>query len=291
MLRLAMGRFAEGRIAGGRFAGLRKYLLLPRLIALSSAAPKDPLTGWEQYWGSVKTTGAEGEVLWDSGSDGEINAYAPWFTRHLDVGLPVLDVGCGNGSFTRHLAAYFPRAVGVDASTHAVIRARHESEGVANVSFAVCDATDPDAMGKLRTILGAEGANVFIRGLLHVLGRHEQAALAENLRPLLGRRGALFLAETDFPGNAVEYVSHLGATRQSIPGPLEEAIRFLPMPGRFGAAQRRRAFPSQRWELVADGAASIETRPLKSATEPEKIPGYFAILRPLWPSEEPARVP
>jgi SAM-dependent methyltransferase len=279
------------RLPKGRLSGLRKYLLLPKLVALSAAAPKNPRVAWEQYWGSVKTTGAEGEVLWDSGSDREINAYAPWFTQHLDLGLPVLDVGCGNGSFTRYLAAYFPRALGVDVSAHAVERARHESKGIDNVSFAVCDATDPDAVRELQTVLDVEGVNVFIRGVLHVLGHKEQAALAENLRPLLGSRGALFLAETDFPGNAVEYLSHLGATRKSIPRPLEEAIRFLPMPGRFGAVQRRRAFPSQHWELLADGAASIEARPLKSASEPEKIPGYFAILRPLWSSEEQAKVP
>jgi hypothetical protein len=124
----------------------------------------------------------------------------------------------------------------------------------------------------------AGDANIFIRGVLHVLNRRSQAALAEQLHPLVGRRGRVFLAETDFRGNAVEYVSHLGATRGFIPEPLAHAIRALPMPGRFGAAQRRRAFPEDRWDLVEDGPAVIETRPLTSS-EPELIPGYFSVLQ------------
>src|SRR4029453_2175038 len=91
-------------------SNLKRYLLIPKLVRLSSAAPKNPLTAWEQYWGKVQATGAEGEVLWDSGSDHEFNAYLGPLTQHLDPALPVIDVGCGNGSFTRRLAAYFPQA-------------------------------------------------------------------------------------------------------------------------------------------------------------------------------------
>lgn len=285
-------------------SSLRKYLLIPKLMKLASSAPRNPQTAWDQYWGRVGATGAEGEVLWDSGSDHEMHGYVPLLERYLDLDLPVLDVGCGNGSFTRRLAAHFPQAIGVDVSANAINRAKYESEGKPNVSFAVCDATDPDAVKVLRAAIAsgsgggsfegtfqedpdagdpAGGAdsevNVFIRGVLHVLGAQEQAALVRNLHPLLGRRGRLFLAETDFPGNAVDYVCHLGATLESIPAPLEGAIRGLPMPGRFGAEQRRKAFPDAQWELLADGPATIETRPLKSATETERIPGYFAVLR------------
>jgi SAM-dependent methyltransferase len=276
-------------------SSLRKYLLIPKLMKLASSAPRNPQTAWDQYWGRVGATGAEGEVLWDSGSDHEMHGYVPLLERYLDLDLPVLDVGCGNGSFTRRLAAHFPHAIGVDVSPNAINRAKHESEGKPNVSFAVCDATDPDAVDVLRSAIASgsgtgsvegtfhkepdAGVNVFIRGVLHVLGAQEQAALVRNLHPLLGRRGRLFLAETDFPGNAVDYVCHLGATLESIPAPLEGAIRGLPMPGRFGAEQRRKAFPDAQWELLADGPATIETRPLKSATETERIPGYFAVLR------------
>ncbi|MFJ5954467.1 class I SAM-dependent methyltransferase [Paenarthrobacter sp. NPDC092416] len=264
------------------FAALRKYLLIPRLIRLSSGAPKDPLTAWDRFWGNVRSTGASGDVLWDSGSDHELEGYLAKL-EHLDPRLPVVDVGCGNGSFTRLLADRFPHALGVDYSANAVERARFESGEGTTASFAVCDITAPDAGGTIATALNAAGmtgdANVFIRGVLHVLDRDGRAALARNLLPVVGRRGSVFLAETNFPGSPVDYVSHLGATRNSIPAPLEGAIRGLPMPGRFGAAQRAKAFPTADWSLVEDGPASIETRPLSNPSNPDVIPGYFAVLR------------
>ncbi|MEI2278521.1 class I SAM-dependent methyltransferase [Paenarthrobacter ilicis] len=263
-------------------SSLGKYLLIPRLIKLSSAAPKDPLTAWDRYWGDIRSTGATGDVLWDSGSDHELNSYISKL-KLLDPALPIVDVGCGNGSFTRLLARHFPLAVGLDYSANAVERARREAEGIPTASFAVCDGTAPDAAATIASALAVAGwhgdANVFIRGVLHVLDAKGRAALAANMLPVVGERGAVFLAETNFPGTPVDYVSHLGATRKSIPAPLEWAIRGLPMPGRFGAKQRSAAFTTSDWNLVEDGSAGIETRPLTNPETPDVIPGYFAVLR------------
>lgn len=220
-------------------ATLKKYLLVPKLVRLSAGAPRDHHIAWDRFWSGVKTTGATGDVLWDSGSDHEMQGYLGRLRLHLDPGLPVVDIGCGNGSFTRQLAWHFPHAVGVDVSDHAVRRARTESAGLTNVSY----------------------------------------ALAENVRAITGVNGRVFLAETDFQGNAIDYVSHLGATLRSIPAPLEGAIRGLPMPGRFGPRERGLAFPESRWELIEDGPATIETMPLSNPTRADLIPGYFAVLR------------
>ncbi|XAS69746.1 class I SAM-dependent methyltransferase [Micrococcaceae bacterium Sec5.7] len=270
------------------FAALKKYLIIPKLVRLSAAAPKDPLAAWDQYWGKVQTTGARGEVLWDSGDDHEMLGYVQALKTHLDPELPIIDVGCGNGTFSRRLARYFPHVLGVDVSANAVARARKDFDSRTpdepdNVSYLVCDMTASGAGAPVAAALAAAGggneANIFIRGVLHVLDRSDQAALARNLRPLMGSRGRIFLVETNFPGNAVEYVSHLGATPRKIPAPLEAAIRGLPMPGRFGAAQREKAFPASHWDVIEDGPTTIETVPMKSATQAELIPGYFAVLR------------
>lgn len=256
-------------------SALRKYLLIPKLVRLSRSAPKDRPLAWDRYWAGITATGPGGEVLWDSGTDNEFVGYKDVLLRHLDTGLPVVDVGCGHGSFTRALAGIFPEVVGVDISEHAVVRARAESEGLANVRFEVRDMTAP----------GAEkgfdgGANVFIRGVLHVLDEADQAALVENLRLLAGKRGTVFLAETNFQGNPVEYVSHLGASTRGIPAPLERAIRGLPMPGRFGAGERAKVLPAAAWELLEDGEVVIETNPATGVAGQSRVPGYFAVLRP-----------
>jgi hypothetical protein len=136
------------------------------------------------------------------------------------------------------------------------------------------------APGAARGLADERGANVFIRGVLHVLSPADQAALVENLRILAGSRGAVFLAETNFQGNPVDYVSHLGATTKDIPAPLERAIRELPMPGHFGPAERARVLPAELWELLEDGAVAIETNPVTGVAAQSLIPGYYAVVRP-----------
>lgn len=255
---------------------LRKYLILPKLIALSRSAPKIRTVAWDRYWAGIGKTGAGSEVLWDSGTDHELQGHRGVLRRHFDPELPVVDVGCGHGAFSRALARFSPRVVGVDVSNHAVARARSESAGAGNLSYVVRDMTQPGAGAGLA---GSSDANVFIRGVLHVLDAEDQAALVSNLRQLVGTRGTVFLAETNFAGNPVEYVSHLGATTSSIPAPLELAIRNLPMPGRFGPGERRRVMPEETWDLVEEGTVSIETNPMTGVAAASLVPGYYAVVR------------
>jgi SAM-dependent methyltransferase len=251
--------------------------MVPKLISLSRSAPKDRTLAWDRYWAGIAQTGAHSEVLWDSGSDHELLGYAHLLQRHLDPTLPIVDVGCGHGSFTRALAPFFPEAIGVDVSAHAVVRARNESAGIGNVTYLVRDMTQPGAGAGLA---GSTDANVFIRGVLHVLEPAKQLALVDSLRELVGTRGAIFLAETNFQGSPVEYVTHLGATRGDIPAPLERAIRGLPMPGHFGPAECRRVLPPEAWELVEEGPTTIETNPMTGDAAASRVPGYFAVLKP-----------
>jgi SAM-dependent methyltransferase len=250
--------------------------MVPKLIRLSRSAPKDRPLAWDRYWAGIAITGPHGEVLWDSGNDHELLGYLDALQRHLDPGLPVVDIGCGHGSFTRGLAAFFPQSIGVDVSEHAVARARSESAGIENVSYVVRDMTAP---GAGQGLAGATDANVFIRGVLHVLEPADQAALVGNVRDLVGTRGAVFLAETNFQGDPVDYVRHLGATLRDIPAPLERAIRELPMPGHFGPSECGRVMPPEAWELLEDGPVIIETNPMTGVAGASLIPGYFAALR------------
>lgn len=257
-------------------SALRKYLILPKLIMLARSAPKNRAVAWDRYWAGIARTGAGSEVLWDSGTDNELQGYRDVLVRHFNPDLPVVDVGCGHGGFSRALATFSPRVLGVDVSAHAVARAREESAGIDNVSYSTRDMTQPGAAADLA---GPGDANVFIRGVFHILDRADQAALVENLRQLVGARGTVFLAETNFLGNRVEYVSHLGAGTRGIPAPLERAIRGLPMPGHFGPDQRRAVMPPGKWELVEDGTVAIETNPMTDEAAAGLVPGYYAVVR------------
>ncbi|GAB4100375.1 class I SAM-dependent methyltransferase [Sinomonas halotolerans] len=256
-----------------RHAG--RIRLLPVVLRLASHAPRNRADAWEQYWRTVPA----GEVLWDGSPKAEGAQYEELVRRHLDPGLPVLDVGCGNGTWTRWLAERFPEAVGIDQSASAVEQAAREASGVPNAAFGVLDALDDGAGGALRERVGE--ANVFVRGVFHVLRPGARRTLAANLREAVGSRGRVLLTETNFRGSGLAYLEHLGATARHIPGPLRKAIETLPQPGHFGPRELRRAFPASDWTLLEETEVVIGTVPLAEPGVPgvpAEIPGYCAVL-------------
>ncbi len=168
----------------------------------------------------------------------------PQLRKHLDPSLLMIDVGCGNGRFTRRLAAEFSPIMGLDLSPNAVALARRESAGASDIDFRVLDLTVPGSTAGLAEEF--ETVNIFVRGVFHILNPADRAVMARNLLPLVGARGRVFLAETNFRGSSLGYLESLGATPRSIPEPLERAIRDLPRPGHFGAEERSVTFPPGR---------------------------------------------
>lgn len=257
---------------------LGRLLLIQRVARLSLRTPKNLLVGWNHYWASVGSTGVGGDVLWDTGDLDEIPTYLPILHKYFDPNLPLIDVGSGNGRFTRRLAAEFGSVMGIDLSPEAVELARRETRGGPDIEFRALDMTVPGSTIALAREVGP--ANVFVRGVFHILNPADRIQMAQNVLPLLGTAGRLFLAETNFRGSALGYLEYLGATPRAIPAPLERAIKDLPRPGHFGAEERTATFPDQDWELLDDGPTEIETIPLRGPTEPERIPGYYAVLAP-----------
>lgn len=251
-------------------------LLVPTVVRLASRAPRDPDAAWEGYWHGIRTTGSSGDVLWDSGSLTERAQFSEAVVAHFDPALPVIDVGCGNGTQTRWLAGLFPSVLGIDISTGAVERAKREAEGIKNAHFMVMDAAEVGAGERLLEQLGP--ANVFVRGVFHVLKPDKQVSLAGNLRTVVGSSGHVFLAETNFRGSSLAYLEQLGATRRSMPRQLQRALENLPRPGRFGARERRSTFSDSDWRLITDGPINIEVVPMRSPGHSQQIPGYFAML-------------
>src|SRR6516162_3011788 len=119
---------------------VRKSLLIPQLIWYALRAPRDQSKAWDRFWGSIRRTGADGEVLWDAASKEELDGVLARVLPRMDHDLPVVDLGCGNGRFSRLLAPHFPKVLGVDVSPHAIERAKAESRGIENVSYRVLDA-------------------------------------------------------------------------------------------------------------------------------------------------------
>jgi SAM-dependent methyltransferase len=259
-------------------ASWRRLLLLPTAARLGAQAPRDHRVGWDLYWREVELTGDGGDVLWDTSNPGEIAQYLPILLRYLDPELPIVDIGCGNGRQARILSEHFSAVLGVDLSATAITRAQQESAGIDHLRFETLDLTAPGAGAHLVETLGE--ANIFVRGVFHVLAPKAQLQMVGNLRKILGARGRLFLAETNYPGDALSYLRHLGARAGRMPMPLRRAIQRLPRPRHFGAAEREKCLPKAEWIVLDDGVTAIYTIPMRHNAGSEVIPGYYAALTP-----------
>jgi SAM-dependent methyltransferase len=259
--------------------GLGKFLLIPQLVYYGLRAPRDQGQAWDRYWAGIRRTGAGGQVLWDAASGVEMEGVLARLTAHLDRQLPVVDIGCGNGRFSRLLAGHFPRVVGLDVSAHAVERARQESAGVDNVSYRVLDASRPGAGAELARELGP--VNVFMRGVFHVFDATQRTAAVASLEAMTGSRGVVYCAETNYTGDPLDQLVAQGATPTTMPEPLLRCIEAgIRPPRHFGEPELREFFPASRWETLAQGPITMHGVPLTSGREVEEIPGFHALVRP-----------
>jgi SAM-dependent methyltransferase len=258
---------------------LRRALVVPHVVRLVVRAPRAVGTRWDRYWAATTATGDDGDVLWDAADPAEATRYTDLLAAHADPARPVVDLGCGNGRYTRALAARFGRAVGIDIAGPAVERARVECGGGARVEFRVGDITDPALGAALRAELGP--CTVFVRGVLHVLDPAAARGIAATAAELVGPGGVVLLAETDFRGSLLAYLQSLGAGPRGVPSPLARALSAgLPRPHRFGPAELEAAFPEARWERLAeDGTVRIGAVPMHTPGVREAIPGRLALLR------------
>lgn len=145
---------------------------------------------WDGYWRDV--TPRPGAAFWDSAPDHAIKRELPLFRDVFDPQLPLIDVGCGNGTQTLALADAFARVIGVDVSEEA-LRGARLYHGAANVEYRALDLLDSAAVRALHAELG--DANLYLRGVIHQLRPEDQMPAVHNLAALLGRRGQAFLVE------------------------------------------------------------------------------------------------
>lgn len=256
----------------------RRALTVAHVIRLSLRVPRDVTTSWNRFWSGVGTTGDGGDVLWDASGSDEARRYVALLAAHSDPQLPVVDLGCGNGRLTRMLASRFPRAIGVDLSPQAIALARRDNP-TPGIEFRALDMTAPGAGRGLRAEL--REANVFVRGVLHVLDAPARRRLAANVADLVDARGTVLIAETNHRGPLISYLESLGAGPRGMPRPLARAIATgIPKPSPFGEPELDDCFPPHQWERVLiDNEAAITTIPLRRAGVPDSIPGFLVVLR------------
>jgi SAM-dependent methyltransferase len=256
----------------------RKYLLVPGLVVKGFGPSPRPRAAWEGFWRAVHRTGPEGDVLWDGAGEAELAWWRATAPAHLDASLPLLDMGCGNGRLSRMFAGMFPSVLGVDLAAAAVEVAQRESGNTPGVRFRQLDVTAPDAADVLLRELGP--ANVVVRGIFHVLSPADRRRAADTLAAVLAGRGSLLLLETNWRGDALGYLEHLGGRQGRLPAALDRLIEArLPRPKAFGPRELAAAFPASRWLRVTEGPVDIAPVRTLGPDAARTIPGYHAVLR------------
>ena len=255
----------------------RRYLLLPRLISYGLVAPRSQALAWERFWSGVGRVGPDGDVLWDAGEPAEFAQTADRLRRHADLGLPMVDLGCGSGRQARELTGLAPRVVGVDGSAAAIAHAASAGARPGLV-FRVADLAEPGLGQRLVEELGP--ANVHIRGVLHVLDRAGRVAVAANVAALLGARGTVYLCETNPDGDPLANLYAQGARPMGLPDRLRRLVAAgIRAPRHFGPAELAETFPAPAWQVLDSGPTDIWVVPMRPGGPPERLSGFWAALR------------
>jgi SAM-dependent methyltransferase len=260
----------------------RKYLLIPQLTLYSVRAPRDQAAAWERFWSGVRRTGLAGEVLWDAASEEELARVVDRLRQVADPGLPLVDLGCGNGRQALALRGLAPRVLGLDRSASAVDRAREEAralgEDTSTVEFRVADIAAPGLGQRLHDELG--DANVHVRGVLHVVPPTRRPDVVRTIEALLGGRGTAYVSETDQAGDPLETLERQGATATALPAPVRRLIAAgVRPPTHFGSAQVAEHFPPERFRVLSQGPVTMYGIPLRPGGPVHEIPGYHAVVR------------
>ncbi|MFD5628702.1 class I SAM-dependent methyltransferase [Streptomyces sp. NPDC127072] len=146
---------------------------------------------WEGFW--REAPGEQGAVFWDAEPVLTAGVHLARFEpRLVDFELPLIDLGCGNGTQTRFLAERFTRVVGTDISAAALDHARRaDPEGAAE--YRLLDSAERSEVEALHAELG--DVNIYMRGVLHQCEADDRQALVDGIATLLGERGRALLVE------------------------------------------------------------------------------------------------
>lgn len=146
---------------------------------------------WEGFW--REAPGEPGAVFWDAEPALTVGIHLALFEPHMTAaGLPVVDLGCGNGTQTRFLADRFPRVLGADLSAAALAHARH-ADPAGQAEFRQVDAAEKPETQQLHAELG--DVNVYMRGVLHQCEPADRQSVIDGIAALLGERGRAFVVE------------------------------------------------------------------------------------------------
>lgn len=136
---------------------------------------------WDGYW--EQSNGEPGEPFWDADASLTAERDIALLAPHADPALPLADLGCGNGTQTRHLATRFAVVVGVDLCAAAVAHARR-ADPAGTATYEQLNLADDSQAHALHDRLG--DTHVYMRAVLHQSDPEDRPAVAACVATLVG---------------------------------------------------------------------------------------------------------
>jgi len=226
---------------------------------------------WEGFWSTL--SGASGEIFWDADPAHAAQQDLVLFQGYADPQLPMIDLGCGNGTQTRFLADHFARVIGTEISPTAVEISR-TNNAAPNISYRILDVLCPADAQALHEEIG--DANVYMRTVLHQLSPADHATAIQSIERLLGKKGTLYLIELS--SAAEPYFAQLIEQYGPPPG-LARVFQHQIRPGMLNENDLEVLFPPDRFTLLRTGKSRIHTVHTLPTGEVAKVPAFYAILR------------
>jgi SAM-dependent methyltransferase len=225
---------------------------------------------WESFWQDAPT--GQGSVFWDAEPALVAGRHLPYFEPYFDPGLPLIDLGCGNGTQTRFLAGHWSRVLGVDLARTAIDLARRDDpHGVA--AYRRLDAADPGEAARLHDETG--DANVYMRGVLHQCPPADRARLVRGIAALTGGRGRVFAVELAEAAKGV--LAGLARRPGGPPPKLRAVFDHGIAPSEVADAHLPGYFADAGLVLLAEGEEPLVTAEFTAAGERVEVPSKWLV--------------
>ncbi|MGV9649182.1 class I SAM-dependent methyltransferase [Streptomyces sp. NPDC003554] len=208
---------------------------------------------WEDFWREAPDE--PGAVFWDAEPALTAGVHLTLFAPLLaDPALPVVDLGCGNGTQTRFLADHFRHVVGADLSPSALDHARR-ADPAGQAGYRPLDAAEKSETETLHAELG--DTNVYVRGVLHQCEPDDRQSLVDGIATLVGERGRVFLVELAEAAGHV--LKGLARSAEGPPAKLAPVFRHGIAPGEVADAAVPEYLRSAGLDVLASGDLPLVT--------------------------------
>jgi SAM-dependent methyltransferase len=242
---------------------------------------------WEGFWSEA--SGEPGEVFWDAEPTLTAGPHLALYEPLVDAPrLPLVDLGCGNGTQTRFLADRFPDVIGIDLSAAAVeLAVRQAKQRAAErpaprgtvvpsapPRFRQLDAADPAAVTALHEELG--DCNIYMRGVLHQCDPKDREPLAAGVATLLGARGRAFVVELAEAAGA--RLAQLARAAPCAPAKLQPVFRHGVVPGTAPDSEVAGLFRGAGLAVLASGRMGLTTTEYEENGSRIELPSKWLVL-------------